>query len=78
MIEAGGYSLHIRCDSGHDARRPGLTPQQVGEEIDRGKTWQYAGHDKVDCLRQARRAGWLFRRNGRTYCPACRKSRRRE
>lgn len=60
----GCYSLDLYCDTGH--RKDGTT-----EEYNLADPGQFTGQTEGDCKRDARRAGWLFRRDGTVYCREC-------
>ncbi len=46
----GCYDLMLYCDD----------PEHIGR-WDYGKTpWEYNGRDEADCIRQARKVGWLI------------------
>lgn len=63
----GGYSLHLYCDDpSHKVRHPHQF-QSLDAEID--------GPNELDCRRQARARGWLFRA-GKCICPVCAKANR--
>lgn len=69
---AGCYSLDLYCDNedaktvNHDAKA------QRGEHRFNEFPSQYTAETGGECRRDARRAGWLFTRDGRHYCPRCR------
>jgi hypothetical protein len=66
VITASGYSLHIVCDSGRNC--PRLRTYLHPESL-------FAGPSKPDVMGQLRKAGWLLKRDGRTFCRVCRNNR---
>lgn len=59
-IEARGYTMHVRCDfcDAKALRKLGILPS-IG---------QFSGENFADCRRQAKAAGWTFKRDGRAKC----------
>lgn len=53
-----GYTMDLYCDT------------TLEHGFERGQA-QYAGATRGDCTRQARRAGWILKRNGLVVCPDC-------
>lgn len=67
----GGYDLHLYCANGTmgDSSRPSSCVVRETYSWEDG-SHQFAGPDKRDCMKQARAAGWRFRK-GDCVCPAC-------
>jgi len=62
----GGYSLHLYCDNVTACKaisRRGYGHAAMGD---------FAGYDKPDCVKQAKKAGWHIRL-GKCFCPDCSK-----
>jgi len=66
MPIVGGYSIDLYCDcskcQGEDTRHPG----------------SFAGYGKQDTYRQARQAGWRFKRDGSVIAPGHQDSQQKE
>lgn len=60
----GCYSLDLYCDTGH-SKAESMREYQLAQRH------QYTGHSEGECKRQARKDGWLFKRNGKVFCPVC-------
>lgn len=61
----GGYELHLYCDT------------ETGHGYREGEA-QFSAETKAECIRQARRRGWVVRREDGGYhvrCPKHRKER---
>lgn len=59
---AGCYTLDIYCDHQNHPQYP-----------KRGK-WhntQYTGETKAECIRKARKDGWIFHKDRTQTCPEC-------
>lgn len=72
MGEVGCYSLNLYCDSG---KHPQCEPGGYGSV---GPA-EFTGRTRTECVKYARRSGWLIDRNGsgaegtgRCICPTCR------
>lgn len=63
MSEASGYSLHLYCDQENPAHGFTQFPHQ------------YTGETRAECVKQARKEGWVFHRDGKHSCPQCTKGR---
>lgn len=64
----GGYSLHLYCDSGPKC----YTWQATGQV----RFGDFPGHNERDSRKQAREAGWTFKRvdgEEKCYCKRCSK-----
>ncbi len=63
----GCYDMHLYCSNdpidGGDIEHPY-----------RYLPFYYSGQTLGQCKRQARKQGWLFKKDGRTICPLCRKN----
>jgi hypothetical protein len=61
MGQVGGYNLHLYCDGPGHPHRGFFAPG-------RHNAWpsptEYDGDNLTQCLREARRDGWIFRRKG--------------
>lgn len=68
MALVGGYTLDLYCDTGGDVFGSNCPNRPVTGSL----FASFAGTNERDCLRQARRAGWLFKDNNTlSYCPKC-------
>lgn len=56
-IEASGYVINISCSTKH----------MTGV----GKSTQFFGETKRDCMKNIKEAGWEVKRDGSTVCPRC-------
>lgn len=65
----GCYSMDLYCDTNHSQ---GASSREYGL----AQRDQYTGRTEGACKKEARKDGWLFRRNGKVYCPACVKEKR--
>lgn len=68
--EASCYTMDLYCDNRSD---PWATVIWPLDEVHGSREFpaQFSGTDRADCVRQARRTGWLFKRNGDVLCPRC-------
>ena len=69
-MEVGCYSLHLYCDI--DNAEPSATEwpcKKGGHDFDEFPH-EFMGRTRGECVREARRRGWLFKKDGRTICPA--------
>lgn len=65
-IEAGCYSMILVCDAkGEKQHIEG--GDFGGFPITFRRT--FTGPSEQFCIKDARKRGWLFKRNGETYCP---------
>lgn len=67
----GCYSMDLYCDTGHNA-----TGMASMREYQLAQRHQYTGKTEAECKREARKDGWLFRRDGRVFCRVCVKDKR--
>ncbi len=73
-MEVSCYDMHLYCDYGSDIPNTGLPYDQDSKlhgfmEMPHELT----GKDRAECVRDARKMGWVFKRDGRTICPKCAK-----
>ena len=61
-MEASGYELHLYCD---------VCPPDW-----RQSQSFYAGATRGDCLKQAKKDGWVYRADGTHACHKCKQQRR--
>jgi hypothetical protein len=59
MSEVGCYSMNLYCDYKNEAHAFGEFPHE------------YAGQNRQQCRRSARRDGWVFRWDTTVQCPKC-------
>lgn len=59
MMIDGAYTLELYCDNRETEHDWAKFP------------YEYVGERGTDCRRRARRDGWLFKRNGKVFCPKC-------
>lgn len=62
MTIIGGYSLHVECevqfsDKDFDEANDST---QLRARISHNGTWEYIGQTHAECVRLARKAGWLI------------------
>ncbi len=69
----GCYSMDLYCDTAQEDR----SKCRVGWEYNGPPV--YTGRTESECLREARKDGWLFTRDRprKAYCPKCAKERRK-
>lgn len=61
MIEAGCYDLRVVCDGPHFYPDSKIRRPYIDSTID-------APHTLALAKRELRERGWIFKRDGRTYC----------
>lgn len=62
----GCYTLDLYCDQPHNINDyNGISGVAAAN---------FQGSTRMDCIRQARKSGWIFHNNGLISCPACAKS----
>lgn len=81
MSEASCYTLDVYCDNTDFA--PFGSSQYGGMDQNTKHSFlefphQYTGETRGECVRKARRDGWVFHRDGRHSCPACNSVEREE
>lgn len=71
-MQAGSYTLHLYCDN--------VVKDEAGNVVEYGLDGihdfgqlpnEFFGDNRGDCVAQARRRGWLLKRDGRDFCPRC-------
>ena len=68
MAEVSAYSMDLYCDEGCDEPGYGMWPDPHGHKYDEFPH-SYIGNTRGGCLKQARRQGWKFCKDGRILCP---------
>ena len=67
-MESSAYCMDLYCENK-------LYNESVWNksayEHDTGFPHQYAGHTRGQCVRQARKDGWIFNRDRTHTCPDC-------
>lgn len=66
-----GYSMDLYCDDGVPG--DGVHPWDMMENPQ-----TFAGRTRGQCVRQARKLGWIINNKNECYCPACAKARRKK
>lgn len=65
-MEVGCYDLHLYCDLEHG----GVYWDKVGQPS------EFGAPTEAKAKKKAREAGWVFKRDGRHFCPWCVKNNR--
>ena len=77
MIEAGCYSMLVRCDTDHESAFRSAFKAGDNELADMHFGWrldkEFIGETRGECINAAKKRGWTFKRNGKTFCPFCSK-----
>lgn len=63
----GGYTLHLYCDYNCEIANSSQCDSIQRDYLDKVQT-EFAGHNKTNCIRQAKKKGWLFRPSGKILC----------
>ena len=74
MSFAGAYSLHVYCDG--EQETPSIGTDQSCKRYKRtfvAGPDEFTGRTHAQCVRQAKKRGWRFKRDGRTVCAECSK-----
>ncbi len=74
MCEIGCYDMRLYCDGKRDVSEVGWA--ESCELSDLPESHEFAGGSRAECVRQARKRGWVFKRDGRTLCPKCSRKKR--
>jgi len=68
MSEVGCYTMVLYCDYKNEAH--GHHPKERINTPD-----EYAGRDRSECRKRARKVGWVFKQDLTVQCPLCAKMR---
>ena len=69
MSEISCYTMDLYCDTFGEYAIGGLDGDTIHEYKEFPQ--QFIGVIRSDCWREARKAGWTFKRDGRRFCPKC-------